>query len=265
MKNTLKNKLRNLKSVIPTPLWSFAKKCLYTLRPRTEKASGHYSILKNPNLAELKRKYEDIWKDSSIPAQQLKVNARSPKSAPVYEAAVKLIRATHLTKPTILEIGCSTGYYADVFKDAGLEVSYEGCDYSEAFVAKAKELHPGISFRTEDATKLGYPDTSFDIAISGCCILHIIDYEKAIAETARVATQYALFHRTPVVRSTSTTYAEKIGYGLPMFEIFFNESELFDLFKKYGLDVAASETISSMNVPGLGEPVLITSYLCKKS
>lgn len=264
MNQNIKNAIRKLKPILPASVWSAAKKIFYSILPGYANVSGRYRVLKNPDLAELKKKYENIWKDASIPTQQLKVNARTPKDTPVFESAVRLVRAARLTRPTLLEIGCSTGYYADVFKNAELNISYEGCDYSDAFITKAKELHPGITFKVEDATHLTYATGQFDIAISGCCILHIIDYDKAIDETARVAKQFALFHRTPVLHSTQTTYAEKIGYGLPMFEIFFNETELFELFKKNGLEVVATETISPMNIDGLNEPVLIKSYLCKK-
>ena len=63
----------------------------------------------------------------------------------------------------------------------------------------AKQRYPEKEFKINDAADLNYTNNQFNIVISGCCILHIIDYKKAISETARTAKDYVIFHRTPII------------------------------------------------------------------
>ncbi len=89
------------------------------------------------------------------------------------------------------------------------DVRYAGCDYSDAFIGLARQTYPMLRFDVEDATALKYGDNAFDIVISGCCLLHIPEYEAAVAETARVARRYAIFHRTPMVLGQPNVYYRK--------------------------------------------------------
>src|SRR6185436_8101530 len=99
----------------------------------------------------------------------------------------------HLDHLQLLEIGCSSGFYSEVLRIKGIDTAYRGCDYSRAFVALARQCYPAVPFDVEDAVDLTYASGTFDIVVSGGCILHIADYEKAIAEAARVSRQYVVF------------------------------------------------------------------------
>jgi len=70
-------------------------------------------------------------------------------------------------------------------------------------------MYPAIRFDVEDATRLRYNSDSFDIVVSGCCLLHISEYEKAIAEAARVSREFVVFHRTPVLHMTGPRLHEE--------------------------------------------------------
>lgn len=232
-------------------------------------SSGHTVISRNE--AE-QLHYDNQWQDAELPQRQMKIvkkelaDIRERTSYPPHmQTLIDELHMIGLARPSLLEIGCSSGYYSEVFQCAGMDVQYHGCDYSKAFIDLAKQRYPTIDFSVCDAIALPYPDASFDIAISGCCILHILNYEKAIAETARVAKRYAIFHRTPVLHCRPTTYTRKKGYGVDMIEIFFNESELFDLFRRYDLAVVAVDT-PSLNValPELGEQTFTKNYVCQK-
>lgn len=230
--------------------------------------SGHYSIIENPDPVALKQQFENAWKNPALPQKQLRL---TQKELPKYEqtvpfqALISLMKKIQL-KPdaSVLEIGCSTGYYSEVLSKAGFQVQYQGCDYSEEFVKTARMLYPNIEFKVEDATRLNYADNEFDMAISGCCLLHIIDYPLAIAEAARVARDYVIFHRTPVIHKRSTIYCKKLGYDIEMLEIIFNEEELLNVFTKNHLAVIGVNTHATHAIPGLDEPVFMKSYLCKK-
>ena len=239
-------------------------KSLVAIFPRSY--SGH-RIIDNPNHKKLKERYFSTWKDEKIPQRQLKItNKQLPEieKVPAIANLIEFIKATKIKNPTILEIGCSTGYHVEAFRKVGLKVSYQGCDYSPEFIKIAREKYPGVDFKVDDATDLHYQSNSFDIVVSGCCILHIIDYQKAIKEAARVAKKFVVFHRTPIIHIRPTTYTKKIGYGVEMIEIIFNEEELVNLFRKNNLIIESVNTHAQFNIPNLFEPVFMKNYLCQK-
>ncbi|WP_245294341.1 class I SAM-dependent methyltransferase [Rhizobium aegyptiacum] len=166
---------------------------------------------------------------------------------------------------SLLEIGCSSGYYSEVLDVHGLPLRYSGCDYSEAFIDMARSLYPGLSFDVEDATRLSYQDDAFDIVVSGCCLLHIPNYEAAIAESARVAKRYVIFHRTPVVYGEPTKYFRKQAYGVETIEIHFSEPQLLDMFRVNGLEVQATFTLNENGDPqDSSKGNASRTYLCRK-
>lgn len=143
----------------------------------------------------------------------------------------------------LLDVGASAGYYSEVMKIAGMRFHYTACDYSPAFKALAEELYPGIDFHIADATDLPFDDGAADIVLSGACIMHVAEYEKAIQEAARVAKRYVIFHRSPVFTDQATTFYEKEAYGVRCLEIHFNERELLGLFADCGLSLLHTETV----------------------
>lgn len=228
---------------------------------------GKYEIVSNVDLVELRKKYTDVWKDKNIPYRQLQVTNKQYaglEKLPAISDLIEFIRKTKLPKPTVLEVGCSTGYHIEAFRRANLGVVYEGCDYSPTFIKIAREKHSDVKFMISDATKLTYKNNQFDIVISGCCILHIIDYHKAIVEAARAAKKYVIFHRTPVIHRKETTFTKKIAYGLEMVEIFFNEGELTEIFRRNNLSVELIKTHAQMEIHELKEPIFMKDYLCRK-
>lgn len=232
-----------------------------------DSVSADYQILNNPDLNELRNKYDNAWKDENIPEKQLKRvqgQIKDYRKIPAMNDLVKMVGAIRLINPSVLEIGCSSGYYSEIFERAGINVQYEGCDYSSKFIKLARKLYPRVKFKIEDATSLDYQDNSFDIVISGCCILHILDYQKAIKESARVARDFVIFHRTPVVHLSKTVFTQKVGYGVDMIEIFFNETELLNLFHRNNLYVKDIKTHDQFAVKGLDESVFMKNYLLEK-
>ena len=85
-----------------------------------------------------------------------------------FQVAAETIAATGLANPWLLEVGCGSGYYSDVFAtllpDA---VRYTGIDYSDAMIARARARSPSAAFEVADATKLPYADGAYDIVFNG--------------------------------------------------------------------------------------------------
>lgn len=216
-------------------------------------------------------RYEDSWKAAEIPAKQWLVveqelnKIRKTKQFPAgIQAVVDAIKRTALKNPTLLEVGCSSGYFSELFRLAKINVRYHGCDYGQEFIKLAKEKFPNATFSLCDATKLPFKTDSFDIIMSGSCLLHIARYQAAIKESARVAKKFVIFHKTPVVHTIPTVYTVKRAYNVEMLEIQFNENELLKLFDKNGLTIVSIQSYASMTLSGLTEPIFYKDYLCIK-
>jgi len=150
--------------------------------------------------------------------------------------AAQAVAATGLSSPRVLEVGCGSGYYSAVF-DTMLHgaVRYAGADYSQAMIARAKLAFPKASFEVADATRLPYAAGAFDIVFNGVSLMHIIDYEAAIREAARVAAGFCIFHSVPVFHDHPTLFLTKYAYGAPVVEIVYDKRELMSLCAKAGL------------------------------
>jgi ubiquinone/menaquinone biosynthesis C-methylase UbiE len=248
----------------------FIKKILRKYAPEEQKTAGNFvEVSRQDIMAELL----ETWKDPAVPERQYKEctkkeleNYRKGLSVLPFDVFVEILKnnVQGLDEKTILEIGCSSGYYNQVLKIKEINSEYHGCDFSGAFIEFAKKLSPGIDFQVQDACALGYPDSSFDIVVSGCCLLHILDYPKAIQETARTTKKYAVFHRTPVLHKKETSYYIKTAYGIKMFEIHFNERELLRLMGEHNLMVSDIITYNASIEAGTGDIYSYKTYLCKK-
>ena len=153
-----------------------------------------------------------------------------------FRIAAEAVAATGIAKPRLIEIGCGSGYYSEVFATmlAG-GVSYTGIDYSDAMIARARARYPAVAFEVADATQLPYKDSAFDIVFNGVSLMHIVDYQAAIREAARVAGRYCIFHSVPVFDDHPTTYLRKYAYGAPVVEVVFGKRELMSLCHAPGL------------------------------
>jgi SAM-dependent methyltransferase len=153
-----------------------------------------------------------------------------------FAIAAEAVTATGIANPSLIEVGCGSGYYSEVF--AALVpggVRYAGIDYSEAMIARARARYPSAAFEAADATRLPCPDKAFDIVFNGVSLMHIIDYQAAIREAARVAGRYCIFHGVPVFDDHPTTYLTKYAYGAPVVEVVFGKQELMSLCGEAGL------------------------------
>lgn len=233
-------------------------------------ASTDFVQLSSADLASEADRLRNSWQAVELPARrrvladrQL-VHYRAVQSVDVFDVLVGAIKKLPRLSGTgsLLEIGCSSGYYSEVFGIAGLPFTYAGCDYSTAFVEMARKTYPGLQFDVQDAIALAYADERFDVVISGCCLLHIPEYEAAIAETARVASHYVIFHRTPVLPHQSTMHFRKLAYGVETVEIHFGEAEFLALLNKHGLTLMDVHTLDEDVHQGV--KTAVRTYVCSK-
>lgn len=263
--------LRAIVDRFPT-LKAFLK---FVLRPLLARTSSGYSLLDNSKSRSVALDLIDAWRSEAIPELQragidralAAYRAGSPNQEldmfvdMINQCIPKLRPAT--AKFSLLETGCASGYYSEVLSINDVPVRYSGCDYSEALIKMARSAYPNLAFDVDDATCLTYPDGKFDVVVSGCCLLHIYDYQKAICEAARVARSHVLFHRTPILHQRPTTFFTKKAYGNKVLEIHFNEHELVTLFTNSGLRVIDIRTLNA--AWRKGDAYATKSYLCEKT
>jgi SAM-dependent methyltransferase len=150
-----------------------------------------------------------------------------------FKVAAEAIASAGIANPRVLEVGCGSGYYSEIFATlvAG-GVEYTGIDYSKAMIARARAHYPSTAFEVADATKLPYADATFDIVFNGVSLMHIVDYPAAIREAARVASRYCIFHTVPVFAECRTTFLTKYAYGALVVEAVFNKQELMSICQR---------------------------------
>jgi len=234
--------------------------------------NGQFRAVAQNDLARVGRELSSSWMDEEVPEQQRAlVNReielyRTGHPVPAFDALVDILKSNieGLADKSLLEIGCSSGYYSEVLSYKGGVASYRGCDFSPAFVRLARQTYPSIQFDVEDATSLSYGSDSVDIVISGCCLLHIYDYQKAIAESARVARGFVVFHRTPVLHRSGPAFYKKKAYGVEMMEIHFNEQELLKIFRTNNLGVVDINSRLSPPINTRDDILIYKTYLCRK-
>lgn len=235
--------------------------------------SANYVALQSHEANAEGQRLRDAWHNDAIPARQRELverqlsQYRAGARIDVFDVFVQSVRDLPDLGAcaSLLEIGCSSGFYSEIVDIAKLPLRYAGCDYAPAFIEMARKKYPDLEFAVEDATALRYPNASFDIVVSGCCLLHIPEYSKGVEETARVARRYAVFHRTPVVWGQPEKWYRKQAYGIEAVEIHFSEPEFLALLDKSGLELIATYTLNEESIDAkrmMGHAS--RTYVCKK-
>lgn len=87
----------------------------------------------------------------------------------------------------ILDVATGPGYVAARAQERQCQVI--GLDFSEAMLAKAREVNPSIEFVRGSAEELPFNDGEFDAVVMNFGILHLAEPQRAIKEAFRVTRQ----------------------------------------------------------------------------
>jgi len=177
------------------------------------------------------------------------------------------LAALDCTSFNLLEVGCASGYLSEAITEYCPElVHYTGLDSAAEMISLAQNKYPDKEFITAGAQALPFTDNSLDVVLNGVSLMHTLDYALAIAESARVAKSFCIFHTVPVHEISSTQYLRKFAYGSPVFELNFQEAELLNLFALVGLELIETwESLPYDLSKVIGEDTPTKTYLCKVS
>jgi len=175
------------------------------------------------------------------------------------------VRLTGVADPSILEVGCGSGYYSEILSQLlQCPVRYVGLDYSPAMIRLARNHYRDQPFVVSDAAAMPFADGTFDIVLNGVSLMHILRYKAAITESRRVARFWCIFHTVPVLHRRETTVMQKRAYGQPTIEVIFNEEELYHLLEEKGLSVQHVLDSIPYNLEAvLGEPTVTKTLVCE--
>jgi SAM-dependent methyltransferase len=165
----------------------------------------------------------------------------------------------------ILEVGCGTGWNAEVLhRHLGGRLRYLGMDYSQAMTHVGRREYPQTLFLNGDAAALPLADDCCEIVLMGTVLMHLAQYESAIAEAARVASRWVILHTVPVLQKRQTTFMKKLAYGQPTAEVIFNESSLLQRAREIGLELRHTLTSLPYDLYSeLGEHTVTNTYVCE--
>lgn len=202
-----------------------------------ESVSYDYQIISKSDAENL----SGSWLDKQLPIRQWKVVSGLMSGGEIPQAALPVIvilRRLEKNKITLLDAGCSSGFYYDFFKQTELDIDYQGCDFAPEFVRLAQRLHPGLQFKTCNLTNLEYKTNGFEVVLVSGSLHYVTNYEQAFKEIARVSSKYILLHRLPMfVSKRNTEYFSKMGYGVRMMEIVFDPVEVKALCRQNNLKI----------------------------
>jgi SAM-dependent methyltransferase len=88
--------------------------------------------------------------------------------------------------PTVIDVGCSTGYLLEDLRRAVPDASLIGVDLVAGGLLKAHENVPDAELLLADACALPLEDASVDAVVSANLLEHVPDDERALAEILRI-------------------------------------------------------------------------------
>lgn len=112
----------------------------------------------------------------------------------------------------VLEIGGGGGAMAQAIIEAAPHVSLTTTDTDPAMVRAARRLLAGSAVETleADATRLPFADESFDTVLSFLMLHHVIDWEQALAEAARVLRPGGSFVGYDLLSSRAAAWVHRV-------------------------------------------------------
>jgi ubiquinone/menaquinone biosynthesis C-methylase UbiE len=183
--------------------------------------------------------------------------------------------AAHLDPPTravlarlppmpgarVLDLGCGQGNTTRCLADALRPASALGIEFDPALVDYAStrdDNPPGVSFQQGDATRLPFPDASFDVVFCRYLLIHMADPMAVVREMLRVVKPggYAIAYEADFVVELSDPPCPALGSINKIWQrVFQNASagrHLVGYFRKGGATSLQAGAVSLLEHEGTG-------------
>lgn len=135
----------------------------------------------------------------------------------------------------VLEIGSGSGDIAARLRQANPDLAITATDFDPVMVRTAARrlgAFGNVTVRGADATDLPFADDSFDSVLSCLMLHHVVEWEKAIAEIARVLRPGGVFTGYDLTRTPVATAIHRLDRS--PFRLV-NPAELDEVCARHGL------------------------------
>jgi SAM-dependent methyltransferase len=151
----------------------------YTPRPRSRNGVMHDSI----------EPAHQGWGRDDVVAFY---SAHRSKVEDLYLSERLVLPAVASRAKSVLDFGCSTGGFVEVFRHFNSEIRYTGADIAGPALKAALSRYPGVGFIQTDGAALPLRDRSHELVWS-TGVLHMNEtYQKIVSEAWRVADRWML-------------------------------------------------------------------------
>ena len=160
---------------------------------------------------------------------------RSTLWRPIASATARFAGRTPLSG-RVLELGCGGGDIALSLTKSNPGITYVASDADPKMVETAQRRladREDITVTHEDATELSFPDESFDIVVSFLMLHHIVQWEAAITEVARVLRRGGRFVGYDLTRTGANSAIHKFDGSE---YLLITPNELDESLHAHGLD-----------------------------
>ncbi|MEI6631165.1 MAG: class I SAM-dependent methyltransferase [bacterium] len=189
-----------------------------------------------------KKYFDDCYKWSLEPVKDITF---SLYSANTWETFRKYI----CDDKAIIDLGCGAGVLLyNIHKVASrfINCNVVGYDFAEESISLARQLCPGVIFKTGGILNTEFKSNTFDIIASTMAIEHVDD-EMFIKEIARIIKPNGILLLTTVMKKKWAWYYLKNKNGKRVLELthlreYANPQELISKLRKYGFKTVFLET-----------------------
>lgn len=99
------------------------------------------------------------------------------------DTILEMLRPLNLQNPTILDVGCATGWFTEELSHLGPVM---GVDLSEHAIEIARRHYPGVPFQAGDFFGMDLPKAHFDLVVSQEVVAHVADQEGFVRRLAEL-------------------------------------------------------------------------------
>ncbi|UCZ60530.1 class I SAM-dependent methyltransferase [Mycolicibacterium phocaicum] len=143
----------------------------------------------------------------------------------------------------LLEIGSGSGAIAEGLSTARPGLAITATDLDPVMVdaaARRLENNPHVTVQSADATRLPFADGAFDSVVSCLMLHHVIEWEAAVAEIARVLKPGGVFVGYDLTRTPVATAVHRVDRS--PFRLV-NPDELVAEGERHGLEIRTHTSV----------------------